>query len=193
MAKQQLPDGLYALEGTFEVDKKGVMITDPCYSSGDLKTALKPGKYRGFVRFYTEKDWGQRNASLIVASSFLSTETVESLSFSEELGHVGVDSGQVGIYDLGEWSESKPWSDDYGVVCESTLKTFFHAGCCGYGVTSSSGYGDGSYNVFGHKDDKGTIDAIKVVFIAATKEERIHEWTEMEDAQYGSDDDTDDA
>jgi len=82
---------------------------------------------------------------------------------------VGVDSGQCGIFqdskypegDTGEWGEKDSF---YGKCCELTLGNE-NGGVLDFGIVSSSGYGDGSYDclIFSSNDK---ISAIRIIFIS---------------------------
>jgi len=115
---------------------------------------VKPGIYAAFIAKKDEKEFGARVAAVMA----IHTDHLDSIKETwEPYGcSVGVDSGQCGIFDdtiypvdvesNGEYGDENTF---YGECCKLTLgdnqggilKT-------GNGVVSSSGYGDGSYEVF---------------------------------------------
>ncbi|TSP14056.1 DUF4241 domain-containing protein [Cupriavidus campinensis] len=89
--------------------------------------------------------------------------------------HVGVDSGQAGFFDRGPYAEAVSDKDHrgregarfeafYDHICEQTLGPTQFAGN-GYGVASSSGWGDGGYSCYVKKDAAGQAVAAFIAFI----------------------------
>jgi hypothetical protein len=116
------------LVGTITLKDK-VRISDPCYTidtwcAGTLENVLE-GKYKCFSQEVDTGDMGIRIASIeAIHEDYLHTgEPIEALDF-----HVGVDSGQAGIYDLDYFIENR--KDKYGEdkwywrVCDSTYRYF---------------------------------------------------------------------
>lgn len=95
--------------------------------------------------------------------------------------HVGVDSGQAGFFDLSWFAEYSPagvsqerggeWDKTYSQLCDKTLETAFGFGCVDHGAVSSSGYGDGGYDLFYKTDDQGEVIAARIVYICAGEDE----------------------
>ncbi|WP_433957783.1 hypothetical protein [Cytobacillus horneckiae] len=56
-------------------------------------------------------------------------------------------------------------------ICDLTLETKESAGITKGGVVSSSGYGDGGYELFTIRDENDSVVAIKIVFIGDEEEE----------------------
>lgn len=177
-------------------------ISDPCYEKGTWCAGslenVKKGEWNCFLRKSDEGDWGIRNAEIMSVHSdinpdFISyedeikkvrTEKLKSIDGSDgkyifwELTniHVGVDSGQAGIFDeniypntkeeQGEYGDSTSF---YGKCCDNTLNDI-GCGVIEGGFVSRSGYGDGGYNCFvAKKDDE--IVAINIIFIGDDEEE----------------------
>jgi hypothetical protein len=110
------------------------------------------------------------------------------------IGHVFVDSGQIMVTDpcyiRENWKDSGPAADDftpgenldysYTGACNATLSDE-HAGVLagGFGVASSSGYGDGSYPVYATYCEGGSrIKELRIVFISDDYDESDgHPWT----------------
>lgn len=92
------------------------------------------------------------------------------------------DSGQAGffcdsIYPKGETGEFGDKETFYGVACDATLETEHSAGIIfNKGFLSSSGFGDGGYNLYLHKtNDTGEVIGAKIVFIGDEDEEEDYE------------------
>ncbi len=88
----------------------------------------------------------------------------------EKIGMIGVDSGQAGIYDLKHYRDDSIVSknsegDWFDANSKLTLKATDYGGVIKYGAVSSSGYGDGMYNVYVLRDGKTKIIGVKIVFI----------------------------
>lgn len=170
MTKSKMP-GHYLI-GSFLLGKgEDLMVCDPCYSDGDKQIhKVKPGKWHAYTRITDDGGgWGRRNANLTVIHE---SESYPCEGIDSPLGVVGVDSGQMGIYAMRGWEGNNPSEDDYDKVCETTLSTPISAGMVDYGVTSSSGYGDGGYSLF-CKTTRGKIVALEVVFIEEKDDSRF--------------------
>lgn len=77
---------------------------------------------------------------------------------------IGVDSGQLGIFDLEKFLQAKKTekkSEKFYKKCFDPTQ----GGCLQEGVVSSSGWGDGMYNAYYLKAKEGDIIAIWVPFI----------------------------
>lgn len=159
-----------------------VMVSDPCYDIGTWCQIqldnVKSGKYNVHVVKSDEDYWGIRCASLIVK------HVDKEISHDTELiiheGEVGVDSGQAGIFDMSIYPEESHTrtSEDifYDECCDLTLSKM----SCGIlsngkGIVSSSGYGDGGYNLLYSKDENGAIDYMHILFIAPDIYEKDYE------------------
>ena len=160
--------------GSFNIAKgEGIMVTDPCYQGGDKEiNNVKPGIWLCYVeRVETDNGWGKRNITLSAVHETIANNIgVMSVPF----GNIGVDSGQAGMYALRGWQENRPSEDDYDRVCVTTLSTTIHAGMVEYGVTSSSGFGDGGYELYGRIDDEQVV-GLEVVFITQPGDPRNFE------------------
>lgn len=88
---------------------------------------------------------------------------------------VGVDSGQVGFFDLREYENLfKVETDDavahdefYDQVCEAVNP--FEV--LGFGVASQTGYGDGGYDCYTRRDKEGNLLEAVIVFIGDDDDE----------------------
>lgn len=160
---------------TFEITSGRIRVTDPCYTkdtwcSGVLENCLT-GTWEASKVIHGDDltgGWGDRIAELhICHESHLGSECYEKTDVD-----VGVDSGQAGFFDdemypEGDTGEYGDVNTFYGRVCEGTFKEK-HLGIAnvGFGVATSSGFGDGGYDCFIHRDIDGNIVAAKIVFIS---------------------------
>lgn len=168
-----------------------VMVSDPCYQSSTwcqhVLTNVLQGYYQPFCKIQDEGTWGDRNAILLVVHENhqfddLNWELVDEAT-------IGVDSGQAGIFSLptyrnddytqhqehpqeGRWVYGKMGTNDgdkfYDLMCGLTINTENSWGVYDSGVVSSSGYGDGSYDLYVAKNHEDKIIAISIVFIEGT-------------------------
>lgn len=158
--------------GLFDVTTGFLIITDPCELGQDDNVnqtiVVSKGKWRGTVTKGIDQ---KRIASLLV--------TKEDLIVSDELsivpnGYVKVRTGQLGIFDLSAYRDdsllpplTKIFNESgeifYNHCCISTLSRK-RSGLFPFGIVSSTGYGDGIYEVQLLKDDGETV-GIKVIFI----------------------------
>lgn len=147
--------------------EENVIVSDPCYSDEvwcQMKLSnVLPGEYRTFCKKTEVEDWGNRVSMLMVVHSDHEFEDLE----WEPAGNIGVDSGQAGIFsksqyrddnqnvqlgdgDISFFSEGffqKSGDRWYTKVCSHTLGER-HWGTFKNGAVSSSGFGDGGYDVF---------------------------------------------
>lgn len=174
--------------GKFELNSGNVMVSDPCYEVGSWGQAqlnnTKKGEWIAKIKQFDEGEWGIRNGELIALHK--SIDISNELNWKLEKAIIGVDSGQAGIFDLtvfrndevsmsstflsSEAQEEKgeKW---YSHICDLTLETNERAGITKGGVVSSSGYGDGGYELFTIRDENDSVVAIKIVFIGDEVEE----------------------
>lgn len=147
--------------GTFEVTSKSVRATDPCYSPGTWCQGLIKGVRNGAWKAFDEYDSGAVGELRIVAEGFEPRDSEWMELYDIDFG---VDSGMFGFFDGRKYA--KNWDDE-------CVKGAFYQTCIdncqgiirGFGVNSSSGYGDGSYPVYIQKDINGEITAFKVLFL----------------------------
>lgn len=164
--------------------EKEVVVSDPCYELGtwcqEIVSGVKPGVYRA----KTTKLGGR-----IATLTALHADAPEKPKWAHYSYNVGVDSGQAGIfchssYRKDDTARSLPWTlpEDsvireiadgdagdhwYAKMCNLTLSD---QGWGGYdtGVVSSSGWGDGSYELsicYEGDHDDNEIEGLKITFI----------------------------
>lgn len=165
--------------GTFEMVSGRMAVSDPCYDAdvwcrGELEDVL-PGVWEASVIKRDEGDWGMRTAKLIAAHKDYVGSDVGPMMLAPF--EVGVDSGQAGLFDAHHYRDDAvvvdPGTvingDDPGALwymrcCHLTL-TKLAAGVMPYGVVSSSGFGDGSYDCFYGRNEVGKIVRVEIEFI----------------------------
>ena len=184
-----------------------VFVSDPCYDRGTwcqlkLKNVL-PGSYVADVE--VDETYGRNSILRITHSNFMAGKA-SNLQF-RHIGEAGVDSGQLGIFDFvsyrndqhpvlpaalhaskdasQEWTVGSYHKSDkigeswYDHICSHTCNTEDSWGTYDSGVVSSSGWGDGVYEVYAAYNDQQQIIALEVTFMAEEHPEG-DEWL-MED------------
>jgi hypothetical protein len=150
-----------------------VVITDPCYEPGtwcQAERTVKPGKWHATA--YIADGEGR-----VSALEILHSHDGNMGSWSRQPEDIGVDSGQLAFVarEYGSWwageygSGQKPGYDEF---CKITL-TREMAGIVesGTAAVSSSGYGDGGYDLYQRKNKAGEIVGLMVVFIEPPQED----------------------
>lgn len=150
--------------GYFNVTDK-IIVTDPCYRYDNLGTLVLDnvlaGKYIASAEVIDN-----RIASLAISHFDFKNKILE----SESVGYIGVDSGQTGFFDFhffreNESGEFGDLNSFYGLACSITLSPKQAGVIKKRGVVSSSGFGDGCYEVYVSKNEAGKIVAASVFFI----------------------------
>ena len=144
-----------------------VMVSDPCYTvptwCQHKLTNVLPGEYQTKVVKYDDPMWGNRCSFIIAVHKDFNTE--DKLNWRKVVADIGVDSGQAGIFSMetyrndgvfvtGISEHSKKYGtrkDDggeewYGHICDLTDNNI-RWGVYPNGIVSSSGIGDGSYEL----------------------------------------------
>ena len=150
--------------GSFKVADE-IIVADPCYHFGTLGTLaldnVLSGKYIATAE--VEKNLV---ASLHISHSNFKNDILE----SESVGYIAVDSGQAGFFDLdffrkNQGGELGDLNSFYGFACSITLSPKQAGVIKKRGVVSSSGFGDGCYDVYVSRDEVGKIVAASLFFI----------------------------
>ena len=139
--------------GIIELSEK-VIVSDPCYERNDRgmvkDLTVKPGRYKTGIVYNDDEEWGCRIASLFAVHEDLKDPK---LTDWKSVGvEVAVDSGQCGVFDDSIYPqlEDPAYTEMfYDENCSITLKKI-PAGRLknNKGAVSSSGYGDGVYELF---------------------------------------------
>ncbi len=157
--------------GDIEFAEGKVDITDPGYDA-DIwcrinAVNVKPGIYKAYAEFDDE----ERRVRVAYVEHIDYSDSIEESDYTESIGCIGVDAGLAGFfaspkkdYSDDEWSKLCDWMFDYSEEHnpENVLEgdAYFKDG----GFFTSSGYGDGGYEVFAiRKNDE--IVALEIVFI----------------------------
>jgi hypothetical protein len=139
-----------------------VVVSDPCYTVPTwCQVIVKDVKEGNYIPFALESDvWGGRISALCVIHEE-HADVNSNLQWEEHGGTIGVDSGQCGIFSKDsyrkdnifkikpkfEYSGKEDGDKWYAHMCDKTLSDNMW-GAYGYGVVSSSGIGDGSYDLY---------------------------------------------
>lgn len=145
------------------------IVTDPCYSLDTWCTYIVnnvlPGEYKTSVKLVDGGSWGKRVSELSAIHSEYITTPLEWELISD---NIGVDSGQCGIYDFSyRLSKGNNVHDSlfYKKACKCTDREDYFGEQEDSGVTSRTGYGDGTYDLYMATNDDVDVVGIKVVYI----------------------------
>jgi hypothetical protein len=149
---------------------KEVIVSDPSYEiptwCQKIVKGVLAGEYQTFCKKYDTGDWGNRVSMLMVVHN---DHKYGKLKWKPEgpRGHIGVDSGQAGIFDISTYRNDDieiPQGDGdisffgenyfkeeggkwYTKICSFTLAEK-QWGNYTNGVVCRSGFGDGGYDLF---------------------------------------------
>ena len=152
--------------GTFNVTEDKIIVADPSYDYGDDETLLLKkvlsGKY--FAKVTTTDNL---MTSLKICHSDYKSSDLE----FERFGIITVESGQAGFFDKNyfvkkQGGEVGDLNSFYGLACSITMSTKQAGVIRKKGVVSSSGFGDGCYNVFVAKNSANRIVSAYIEFIS---------------------------
>ncbi len=152
--------------GTFNVTEDKIIVADPSYDYGDCETLLLKkvlsGKYFASV---TTTD--NMITSLKICHSDYKNSDLE----FERCGVITVDSGQAGFFDKTyfvkkQGGEVGDLNSLYGLSCAVTSSPKQAGIMQKKGVVSSSGFGDGYYNVFVARNSANKIVSAYIEFIS---------------------------
>ena len=190
----------------FNVTSGKMVCSDPCY---ELDTwcqgvidKVRNGKWEAGIATSDEGSWGERISHLwvfnvdAVVNNPQILRDIETFKGATLPYAFGVDSGQFGFFDFahyrndesakdlkkynfgGDFSMKETGDEWYRVCCDLTLGTDSW-GVVPFGAVSSSGYGDGSYEVRGIKDNDEWV-AFCVEYIGQDDNDE-DDWTDDED------------
>ena len=149
-----------------------VLITDPCYPKGTRCTAefdVKPGIWEFKYTIEPCGKWGKWVVDWVCYNKEESEKAVKVDKTNpwkfKPLATVGVDSGQLGIFDSAKYPNGAEFdSEFYKHISDGTLGDE-RCGSVDFGAATESGCGDGVYQVLGVKI-AGVYVAFKVVFVS---------------------------
>lgn len=139
--------------GTIKLGTK-VDITDPCYDKDvwcRMTTDCEPGEYKGYIEMSDEGDWGMRVATV----SIFKGNKMWGIEEMERIGSIGVDAGLAGFFNDKPDFNDDEWIELCNALGNGDAWNLYN------GIFSSSGYGDGSYDVYANEDR----NAFTIVFI----------------------------
>ena len=155
--------------GSFEVESSKIYISDPCYEYDEhdnscvltLKDVVN-GRYVATTE--VDRIYHDIRSLTIKNEDYLYSEPT---IFA---GKIGVDSGQAGFFDEEYYKENQGGDFDdlnsfYGLACSLVLSKQEGGIVHNRGVVSSSGCGDGEYEVFVGINDMGEIVSAMIIFI----------------------------
>jgi hypothetical protein len=157
--------------GKFALLSGKFQVTDPCYSpdtwcAGSI--AARNGVWDAQLVRSNEKEWGERVAELVIQhidANLVLPEVDSEIT-------VGVDSGQAGFFCADTYAavHKSEYGEPgfYGTVCTLTSGG---GGLVGFGVASSSGFGDGSYQCLVRKNARDEIETARIIFIGDEPDE----------------------
>ena len=168
----------------FEIKSGVVVCSDPCYEIPTwfqgIISNVKTGNWYADIDKKDVGPYGERVHSITIThEDHLSTN--KPFDYFNPIGEYGVDSGQFGFFDKDlyrndaaakglpkvDWP-SNPQNGEVGFewykACAEITLGSNQGGIIPSGVVASSGYGDGSYPVFGNKIG-GEYVSLQVVFI----------------------------
>ena len=156
-----------------------VDITDPCYDKGTWcrKTVnVVEGNYDLCYTMADEGAWGNRVAKIAIFHKDYSMDIIN----AKLIGEIGVDAGLAGFFnDKKDYTDAE-WSEFCHNIDGKDLIEIDN------GFFSSSGYGDGMYDVYAYYNDNNEIVGLEIIFIEEGDED---DWGEEEE---GIEEDEDD-
>lgn len=171
--------------GKIRVSSSKIVTSDPCYTmdawcADVINTALN-GNYNAYIEISDEGAWGKR-----VKRLFIVHEDYDNKYYVREYeSNCGVDSGTFCFADHDYYAErhTEKLDEDwyYKNVCNRCEENGYVVdGVC---AISSSGYGDGGYNVYSYREKNGYAVGAEIIFIDDYDEE--DEWDgEYDDDEY---------
>lgn len=157
--------------GTFKVTGGKLIVTDPCYGKGTW--------CQGILKNVSNGEW---NADIEIVGNRVAKLHIKAVdqmthgAWHDEDFDVGVDSGQAGFFSLNKFPDGGQDSPFYDACCNITISS--NAGIIdGFGVVSSTGWGDGGYLCRTRKNSTGKIVEAEIVFI----DEDEHDMQECEE------------
>lgn len=172
----------------FKVNSGEIRISDPCYDKDDYMCGVvipaRSGEWVASAETENCGVWGERVVNLVAEYNGFFVG-----GLTPTTHQICVDSGQAGIFDFRSYKndnsvkdvkrvhdeiicENEPW---YSICCDRTLSKK-QWGVIPNGVISSSGYGDGCYEVTCFVDKDGLAARVEIVFISDDDEEDYEDY-----------------
>lgn len=159
----------YLFIGKIEINS-GIKASDPCYDNDTWCTLDVPEAERGTYNCYIKKfDEASNNNRMCVASLLIMKEDSKSATLPKDfLASIGVDAGVCGFFDIDYFKKVNVTTEIkdewYKREVIDTIGEDYHF-CENQGVFTTSGFGDGSYGVFGRKNSENKIDALMIKYL----------------------------
>lgn len=156
------------LEYVGEIELNGTVdITDPCYDKDvwcRMTADCDAGLYKGYIELVDDDNgWGTRVSSI----SIFKGNKIWNIEEMKLIGTIGVDAGLAGFFNNKKDFNDKEWEEFCSKISDG------EAWCLYDGIFSSSGYGDGVYNVYANEE----LSAFTIVFIDP-KDDEMEEYDE---------------
>lgn len=169
-----------------KLDNK-VVVSDPCYTIPTwcqiIVDDVLPGYYQPSICRIDLDGWGNRISGLsCVHEDYMGKEDELKLSWVEHSGVIGVDSGQAGIFSMESYRNDEMVGEepvfDFGISFDMTETGDVWYRMCAYktlsekswgvydeGVVSSSGIGDGSYDLYVLRNNEDKVVGFCIDFL----------------------------
>lgn len=185
MQTTHIQHGGCKLVGSFVIESGQVVAKDPGYNImngsifSDMIIPVENGTWNTYIKYSTEQIF--RISELIVCNQKFE-DKIKNGKW-KKITEVDVDTGQAGIFDVKYFRDDSVVDSTfklasyvkiidkgdkwYSMCCATTydekIKNYL-GGAIPFGAVSSSGYGDGTYNVYGISVGKNIV-ALQIVFI----------------------------
>ena len=182
------------MKNTFEVTSGKIVCSDPCYEIPTWCQGIADNVANGIWEAGIEYE-SNRVKRLFVTHTNSNTRRIEDF-VGESIGCYGVDSGQFGFFDYDYYRNDKIAENlqkqDFGAGYDKEDGDSWYRACCKitidenwgvmpFGAVSSSGWGDGSYEVKGVKNENDEWVGFCVEFISDYEDDEEEEYEEEED------------
>ena len=181
----------------FKVESGKICVSDPCYDKGTRCAAWDLDAQRGLWNCEVIKEYfgtfGEKVKELICIVEDYDQKNTKWKKLEYD---IGVDSGQCGIFDYDKYPDGSTGKYEdlnsfYGKCCKITLNDKEPYGVLDFGVVSSSGFGDGSYDLYVlYDDNEENLVGVRVVFIDDDDEDD-DDYENLEDFEDCTEDDYD--
>lgn len=167
--------------GSFTVKSGKLFISDPAYNYDTYYARTVPNAKNGTWNAYVqEADCGILRDRIARLYAVHESKSINDLGLNnEELDELGVDSGQMGIFDYDAFGNDDQFSKDYQPEFNKGFakNTKFYDACCDItlsrksagvipgGCVSGSGYGDGVYYGFTYTNEDNEVIGVEIIFI----------------------------
>lgn len=161
-------------------------ITDPCYNRGVWcavwELDVLPGTYSVYGYVDDMGEWGNRVVCITAQHEGVIGD-LDPHDIDEVISYnIGVDAGLCGFFcGKPDYKGDGMWNDFLNSTCmpDGKWDSEHKIWASPEGVFSESGFGDGIYTLYAHRNKDGVIDALKVQFIEDEDEDYEDEdWDE---------------